>query len=143
MKHREIVPDASVILKWAFNAEAGEQDAANAEGLLQGWVDGKYTILLPSLWIFEVGNVLGLKVPDMADAIMEVFIDYRFVSVDITHNLCGKTFDLMKKYGVTFYDAVYHAVALRQKGLLVTADESYYKKAKGSGHIALLRDFSP
>ncbi len=141
MKYGVIVPDASVMLKWAFNPMPGEQDGAKAETLLEGWVAGKYDILLPGLWVFEVANVLGLKVPDMASALMEIFIDYRFSTVEITQPLCIKAFDIMKQCGVTFYDAVYHAVAIKQKGLLVTADEAYYRKAKGLGHITLLRDF--
>lgn len=139
---RMIVPDASVILKWAFNAQPDEQDTAKAESLLLGWVDGTYDIVLPSLWTFEVANVLGLKVPDMADALMEVFIDYRFASIEITQDLCRKAFDIMKKHDVSFYDTIYHAIALKQKGLLVTADEAYYRKVKGFGHITLLKDFS-
>jgi predicted nucleic acid-binding protein len=48
----------------------------------------------------------------------------------------------MKKHSVTFYDAIYHAIALTQKGLLVTADEAYYRKVKRIAHISLLKDFS-
>ncbi len=141
MKHGVIVPDASVILKWAFNAVPDEHDSAKAEILLEGWVAGEYEILLPGLWVFEVANVLGMKVPEMAGSLMEVFIDYRFPSVEITQTLCVKTFEIMKRCGATFYDAVYHALAIKHKGLLVTADEAYYKKVKGSGHIMLLKDF--
>ena len=118
-----------------------EQDSAKAEILRDGWVAGEYEILLPSLWVFEVANVLGLKVPEMAGSLMEIFIAYRFASVEITDTLCIKTFEIMKRCGATFYDAVYHAVAIKHKGLLVTADEAYYRKAKGIGHIMLLKDF--
>lgn len=129
------------MLKWAFSPAPDEQDAAKAEAILHGWVGDKYDIVLPGLWVFEVANVLGLKVPDMAGALMAVFIEYRFRLAEITPVLCGKAFDIMKQCRVTFYDAVYHAVAIREKGQLVTADEAYYKKAKGVGHITLLRDF--
>ena len=129
------------MLKWAFNAAPDERDGETAGILLEGWVAGEYEILLPGLWVFEVANVLGLKVPEMAGSLMEIFIDYRFPSVEITNALCIKTFEIMKRCGATFYDAVYHAVAIKHKGLLVTADEAYYRKAKGIGHIMLLKDF--
>jgi predicted nucleic acid-binding protein len=41
---------------------------------------------------------------------------------------------------VTFYDAVYHAVAILRKGVLVTADESYFRQAANKGRVVLLRN---
>jgi predicted nucleic acid-binding protein len=41
---------------------------------------------------------------------------------------------------VTFYDAVYHAVALERRGTLLTADASYLKKAGKLGSVLLLTD---
>lgn len=143
MKHYIIIPDASVLLKIAFQNRADEQDALKAVCLIQTWLEGKYSILLPSHWVFEVANVLALKVPDMANDYMETFFDFQFDSVDLTVSLCRESFGLMKKHKVSFYDAIYHAVAIKNKGLFVTADEVYYKKARPEGHIALLKDFSP
>ena len=40
-------------------------------------------------------------------------------------------------------DPLYHAVALsRPEGVLVTADEPYYRRAVGAGQITLLHDYS-
>jgi hypothetical protein len=36
---------------------------------------------------------------------------------------------------------VYHAVALLRKGVLVTADEVYFRKARNKGRVVLLRDW--
>jgi predicted nucleic acid-binding protein len=47
----------------------------------------------------------------------------------------------MKTCRVTFYDGVYHAVALLLKGVLVTADEAYFRKAGNKGRVVLLRDW--
>jgi len=46
----------------------------------------------------------------------------------------------MADCGVTFYDAVYHAIALERKGTLVTADAAYLKKAGKYGHAVLLAE---
>lgn len=134
------VPDASVLLKWAFNSP-DEGDRDNAIGLLNAWVDGKVGIMLPKLWSFEVGNVLMLKNPELAYEIMEIFLGYNFTECNTTPELCKETFKLMKKYRVTFYDAVYHAVAITEKGTLLTADEVYYKKVKGLKNVSNLRDW--
>ncbi len=39
---------------------------------------------------------------------------------------------------MTFYDAVYHAVALQVNGIMVTADKAYFEKAKGKGKVMLI-----
>ena len=48
----------------------------------------------------------------------------------------------MKQYRVTFYDAVYHAVALLKKGTMITTDKAYYRKAAKTGNVVMLEDFS-
>jgi predicted nucleic acid-binding protein len=41
----------------------------------------------------------------------------------------------------SMYDSIYHALAIRQDAVFVTADRKHYKKAKGFGHICLLKDW--
>ncbi len=135
-----IVPDASVLLKWAFNSpDEGDRDKAIL--LLNAWMDGKVELALPKLWSFEIGNVVMLKNPDMAQEIMEIFIGYKFPELDMTHELCKETLGLMRKYHVTFYDAAYHAVAILKKGKLLTADEAYYRKVRGIKNVVKLEDW--
>ncbi|MBI4401483.1 MAG: hypothetical protein HY581_07620, partial [Nitrospirae bacterium] len=43
--------------------------------------------------------------------------------------------------GVTFYDAAYHVLALHTKGLYITADAAYVKRAKRKGHVTLLSEW--
>lgn len=43
--------------------------------------------------------------------------------------------------GVTFYDSAYHVLALRMKGVYLTADHAYEKKAKRKGHVTLLSEW--
>lgn len=136
-----IVPDASVLLKWAFQSP-DEPDRDSAIFLLHAWIDGNVDIILPKLWSFEVGNVLMLKKPDMAPGLMEIFIGYNFMESEMSFELCRETFKLMRKYHVTFYDAVYHAVAILHKGILLTADESYCKNVKDAKHVVSLRDWN-
>ena len=136
-----IVPDASVLLKLAFNSP-DEGDKDNALAFLNAWLDGKVEILLPKLWSYEVGNVLMIKTPEMAYDLMEIFLGYHFNELDMTLDLCKETFNLMNKYHVTFYDAVYHAVAIMQKGTLLTADEAYSKKIRDQKHVLKLKDWN-
>ncbi len=137
---RLVVPDASVILKWVDRIP-GEKDRERADALLDAWLDGRLEIVVPRLWAFEVANALGREDPSGAGPIMEELLGYRFEEMEPTPELCRTAFRLMKDYRVTFYDAVYHAVALLRKGVFVTADEAYRRKAGTRGGVILLRDF--
>ena len=136
-----IVPDASVILKWAFPSP-DEEDRDKAMNILFAWLSRKIEIILPKLWVFEVGNILGLKYSQSAQEIIEIFIGYGFTEQETTSALCRETLDLMKKYHVTFYDAVYHAVAILNKGTLITTDKAYYRKGARVGYAVMLGDIS-
>jgi len=136
-----IVPDASVILKWTFSSP-NEHNRDKALNILNAWISGRIEILLPKLWVFEVANVLALKNPKFAEEIMDILIGYRFPEYEANAEICKRTFELMGKYRGTFYDAVYHAVALINKGTLVTADKPYYLKSFKAGNISMLDDFS-
>jgi predicted nucleic acid-binding protein len=133
------VPDASVILKWAFNTP-DEKDGDKAIDLLNQWLEGGCQFLLPKLWAFECGNILGLKNPRNAKEIMDIFLGYRFPECELTEIISTRTLQIMRDCRVTFYDAVYHAVAQENKGILVTADVLYYRQAQSKGRIMLLEE---
>jgi predicted nucleic acid-binding protein len=135
-----IVPDASVLLKWAFHSPH-ESDRDHALVFLEAWLQGEVEIVLPGLWSYEVGNVLMMKNPELAPELMEIFIGYNFSELNTTVELCRETFRLMKKYRITFYDAVYHAAAILRNGSLLTADESYWRKVKSEKNVIRLKDW--
>jgi len=135
------VPDASVILKWVIDTP-DEADRDSALMLLKSWVAGECEFLLPSLWIYEVGDILGRNIPVNAPEFMEMLIDYRIEEAPLSAAIAGRTLAIMADCGVTFYDAVYHAIALERRGTLVTADAGYLKKAGKLGNAVLLADFT-
>ena len=139
---RIVVPGASVILKWVDRLP-GEKDRERADALLDAWLNGRLEIVVPPLWAFEVSNVLGQDDPLGAGPIMDELLGYRFEEADTTPELFRAAFGLMKDFRVTFYDAVYHAVALLRKGVFVTADEAYFRKAGRRGGVSLLREYIP
>jgi predicted nucleic acid-binding protein len=134
------IPDASVILQWVFNTpEEADRDAALM--LLNSWVAGECEFILPSLWLYEVGNIIGRNIPDKAADVMALLIDYRITEAPVTPVIANRTLAIMSGSRVTFYDAVYHAMALERRGTLVTADAAYMKKAGKLGGAVLLSDF--
>ena len=135
-----VVPDASVILMWVLKMD--EDHAEKALALLSSWVAGETAIVLPSLWVYEVGNIVGRKNAEKAGEIMALLLDYRFpeARTDAGHLLTS--LDLMRRHAVTFYDASYHAVALKAGGTFVTADDAYVRRAGDAGHVVSLKDLA-
>ncbi len=136
-----VVPDASVILKWVLEDGEGK-DLPKALELQRAFVAESIDLQVPTLWRYEVGNILGLKQPELASELMRALLDYEFQEVELTRDYCLAVLKLMREIkGVTFYDSCYHALALQTKGVYVTADRDYVKKAERKGHIALLSDW--
>ena len=136
-----IVPDASVVLKWVLE-KASESDQVQARWLQDAILTDQLEIRLPTLWRFEVGNVLGLKQPKLARELLSVLLAYDFEEVPLGKEYAGEILDHMREVsGVTFYDSAYHVLALRMKGLYLTADNAYVRKSKRKGHVTLLSEW--
>ncbi len=137
-----IVPDASVILKWVLEKE-DEPDHRQAFRLQEALVAEQVEIRLPALWRYEVGNVLGLKKPAMAMELMSALLAYDFEEVPLKADYALAVLEHMAAVkGVTFYDSAYHVLAIRTKGLYLTADKAYVKRATRKGHVALLAEWN-
>lgn len=136
-----IVPDASVILKWVLEKD-NEPDQAQARRLQDAVLADRVEIRLPALWRYEIGNVLGLKQPALAMELMSALLAYDFDEIRLETEYALAVLDHMREIkGVTFYDSAYHVLAMRAKGLYLTADAAYVKRAKRKGHIALLSEW--
>lgn len=136
-----MVPDASVILKWVLQTE-GEGDVDAALAILADFESEKVEIVLPALWRYEVGNILGLKQPQEAKEAMAALLGYEFEEVIPDLGLCGVALDLMRQVPkISFYDASYVALARREDGICVTADERLVGRVAHLGHVSLVKDW--
>jgi predicted nucleic acid-binding protein len=134
-----IVPDASVLIKWSLDS-LREKDQAKALAIRQGWLVGRHRIILPSIWAYEVGNILGRKQPDLARELLGIYVGYQFEE-ERAADLFERIFEIMNAIDVTFYDAAYHAVALKHRGTYVSADAKYVRKALSIGYVIALQDW--
>lgn len=135
------VPDASVILKWVLppdNENFVDQALAMRECLLTG----SATLAVPCLWYFEVGNTLARKYPEPAQQQLRLLLRIGLSEHSWNDKWHKVIFELTERYGVTFYDASYHALAIISGGHFVTADERHLAKAKKAGHILHLKDWT-
>ncbi len=131
-----IVPDASVILKWVLRDDEIYREKAMA--ILNDWLNEKYELILPSLWIYEVGNIISRREPVYAKDIMQRLLGYEFTEIKTDETLLTAILELVRDKRVTFYDASYHAIAIQRKGRFITADREYFNRVRDKGYIQLL-----
>ena len=132
-----VVPDASVILKWVLPS-ADEPDADQALLLRTSVVEERVRALVPSLWIYEVGNTISRRFPTQAANWLAALAKFGLQDAPRSDKWLTTTLGLVSHFGCTFYDAAYHAVALNNKGEFVTADHRYVNLAGDAGGVTLL-----
>jgi predicted nucleic acid-binding protein len=132
-----LVLDASVILKWVLDAET-EPGHAAARRLLERWLQGELDLWVPSLWLYEVGNILCLKRPADASEALAVLWDLGLSEAHLNQGLIQRTLALSQSHGVTFYDASYLALAEERNTVLVTADGKFYRRLPPGLPVELL-----
>ena len=133
-----VTPDASVLLKWVLPGD-DEQDTDEALALRDGAVAGTLDLVVPQLWVYEVGNTLARRFPDDAGDLLASLVDFGLTEARLDADWRIRAVSLSVRYGVTFYDAAYHAVALELGGVFVTADERYVRRASAAGGVSSLR----
>ncbi len=117
---KKYVVDASVAIKW-FIPEI------HATAATRLW-DNTIQLLVPDLIFAEVGNILWKKqrmqeiTPTTALSILSDFKRLPIINYDILP-LLHDAWQIAKEYSCSFYDSLYVALALREKSLLVTADQ--------------------
>ena len=133
-----VTPDASVLLKWVLPGD-DEPDTDAALALRDEAVAGTLDLVVPQLWIYEVGNTLARRFPDDAEELLASLADFGLTEARLDSRWRTRVVSLSATYGVAFYDAAYHAVALGLGGVFVTADERYVRRVSGAGGVSALR----
>jgi len=137
---RVVIPDASVLLKWVLPGPE-EADREAALQLRDEATRGEVTLKVPPLWLYEVGNTLARRFPDEAEALLEVLVAFDLEEGETGEVWRHQAIDLVRLHHVTFYDAAYHALALVEGGLFVTADARYARQVTPVGGVQLLHEY--
>lgn len=86
--------------------------------------------------------MLGLKKPTLAIELMNAVLAYEFDEVPLRTEYGLPVFEHMGEMKhVTFFDSAYHVLVIRAKGLYLTTDAAYVKRAKAKGHVSLLSEW--
>ena len=129
---KQVVLDASVILKWYL---ADEKYGQKALGLLYRYISNELDIIVPSLLEYEVVNGLfiaqkrgRIKEENIITAI-EGFIDLEIKLKNLSH-FFSRVMYYCRIYHRTVYDASYLATADVEGITLITSDEGLYNAVK-------------
>lgn len=134
-----IVLDACVIAKWVLE----EDDSAIALKIRNDMELKRIALSVPDHSFTEILNTLARKSPNLAFEFFSYLHMTDIVQCRLTIETVSIAVELVKKYPkTTFYDAAYHALALQQKGIFVTADVEYFKTARREGSILLLKNYA-
>ena len=133
-----IVLDSSVALKWIF---ADEDGAEHAVRIRKEHVAGTNEIAVPSLFFYEIANVLATKVKLSTEEALEAFelisaFEFNVHELDRTEYLDAMA--LAMKHRLSVYDATYHVLAGRLGCRFLTADRKFWEKVKRLGVAELL-----
>lgn len=135
-----IILDSSVFLKQFLN----ENDREIAVDFIRQKVSQDCQIMVPDLFYYEVLSVAAIH--RRFEEIYEAFTYYEKnilkiirPNIKITALARKITEKGHNKSGFpSFYDAIYHALAIENDCYFITTDKKHYEKARHLGHIKLL-----
>ena len=134
----KLVLDANVIAKWFIE----EENTDKAIKIRDNFVAGELVILEPTLLIYELGNVFWkhpVKSPEDVEndfkALLEIGLEFCTVREPV---FLKNVFEHGRKFGITFYDAVYVTLAEKEDCKLITADAKLQRNVGGRTDVALL-----
>jgi predicted nucleic acid-binding protein len=142
----EVVLDASVVLRWAFDDETERAGAVRVEQALR---EARIRAVEPPLFLLEVAAALERGVRErridrtQADAVLGALDQVTFEEVD-PHAFATATFRLALAAGLRVPDAAYVEVAGIRRATLVTADRRQLEAAEQRGiSVVALSDVPP
>jgi predicted nucleic acid-binding protein len=138
---RPVVIDASVSIKWERRDPEAEAHTGRAMVLLKQIASGDCRMFQPPHWLIEMAGVLARQPGTQPMSFIADLIDIGFVTVDDL-GIVASAIELSQDLQHHLFDTLYHAVALAKADrVLVTADETYYRKAVSRGQIMRLADW--
>jgi predicted nucleic acid-binding protein len=136
----KLVVDASVAIKW-FVGAIDEQHMAQADAVAATIEGSETELFAPVHWTAEVIAVLARRDPRLVDRALLALDD---MTPTLIHGVATlrRAAELSITLDHHLFDTLYHAVALEEGATLVTADDTYFAKAKDLGGVQLLADFA-
>jgi predicted nucleic acid-binding protein len=125
---REVVLDASVVLKW-FAAE--QRGSFEAHELRDDYQTGRLSVVVPSLLFLELLNVAGRRWRWEAEAVVELAEALADLSFEVSEPELSSVASWVSR-GLTAYDAAYVALAETRELSLITDDDATIEITPGT-----------
>ena len=141
--HAGYVVDASVGVKWFVREREADREVALA--LRQRHIEGATRMIVPELFLLEVPNAIKTGRKSKEEELAEVLTTLADLEMQIerhTPRVLRKTNAVAWAYKLTWYDAVYVALAETLGFPCVTADETLLRKMKGHSIVLRLKDLA-
>ncbi len=141
--HAGYIIDASVGVKWFIKKHEGDRDAALA--IRQRHILGQTRMIVPELFLLEVPNAIKAGRKGTEEELAEVLntlMDLDLQTERHTQDVLRKTNAVVWAYNLTWYDAVYIALAEILGFPCVTADDDLLRKMKGHSIVLRLKDLA-
>ena len=136
----KLVVDASVAVKWFLPESPREPDAEQAAALLRAVKESRVELLQPPHWLAEVAAVITRLRPEIAAEAIDL-LDAMELETTADAEIYKHASRLAKQLNQHLFDTLYHAVAVANDALLVTADARYLRNAGRVGNIVALDDW--
>lgn len=120
-----VVVDASVAVKWVVD----EPHAELARHYAEGAVDGRVRLAAPSLFWYELANVLRYRTEGDARA-WQFLCAVPVETVELVPEAFAEVEALARNHGVSAYDAAYVFLARTLQVPLITADVRLAERCK-------------
>lgn len=144
MTKNQVVLDSCVFCKLFLQ----EPDRDQAIALVKALGEGHYAIVVPQLFFYEVMAVAAYakfdlaKVAALLDAYQKAHLRLVEPNLETLKTAAAMTGSGHPKSGYpSFYDTLYHALALSLNCPFITADKRHYGKTQHLGAITLLKDW--
>ena len=129
-KTEKIILDTSVTIKWFFNEDEENTQAANL--ILNRYLDNEIGIIIPEIAIFEIANVIKYRIKtaqnkhigaNIIDKIFNLGIIF-YINKEILKNAFNIAIDINE----SVYDCIFIATAEYFKSKMITDDRKLFSK---------------
>jgi predicted nucleic acid-binding protein len=145
MQNNCYVVDANVFIKLLIE----ETDSDNARQFFEHCINQNIVCLVPSIFVYEVMYVSQKKNLDIQKiySLLQKQLALNIKVVDFDEKTGQKAIDIItasqnEKSGYpSFYDSMYHALAIQNDCDFITADHPHFTKTKHLGSVKYLSEF--
>ena len=141
---KRYVVDASVAARFVLDEELDDE----AKSILEGFVEGEYNLLAPTLLNYEVGNALRTAAARKEISIEESKVSYEAFlgfKIDVDNMEIGDylgALALGSRRNISVYDAAYIWLSKKLAAPLVTADTKQIEAATDETIVLYLGDWA-